>query len=539
MRTAADAAGCEAVLALAEVHETWHAYGEPEPYWQRRRGWDDDDDDEYGDGSPGEPELHELIESNVHLDRWLSDPDSPASPTSLAIVDDEVCATTPTVNLTPYASEYEGYMGNYGNTMDRWYRRAAIVVWPLRLAFAVRAEASPEWALDTLARQLRARDITGARTAAATLAPAWNRSAGATQRSGVLTKALRVARDLYDADLAAMLLIPFRVETLANGHAAVAARIVARYGEVWARQVVGVWFRDNGRWRVEGGADRRAWLGSLPSLCTALCAHSADGTTIAAMLAVRASAWLSGEIDRSNREATPSRRAALLGELGPSAAAVLASAAACNATDVRDGVLGNLSQDNDDLLACLLPALRSATALDPHVRPESGLETLARHSATRLTSRLARPTRAADDWSVTPPTGCSCALCTILATFLRDPTQRSYDWPLAEANRKHIHHIIDAAELPVRHQTRRLGRPYTLVLTKTEELFDRERRQREQDTADLSWLTATYVAGARSKVKKSRSAAGGRGQRERLCRGIALCTTQAVSCSAERNIPPR
>ncbi|HEX5995520.1 MAG TPA: hypothetical protein VFY84_10300 [Jiangellales bacterium] len=71
----------------------------------------------------------------------------------------------------PYASEYEGYMGNYGNTMDRWYRRAAIVVWPLRLAFAMRAEASPEWALNTLAKQLRARDLTEARTAAVTLAP--------------------------------------------------------------------------------------------------------------------------------------------------------------------------------------------------------------------------------------------------------------------------------------------------------------------------------------------------------------------------------
>ena len=34
------------------------------------------------------------------------------------------------MTLTPYASEYEGYMGNYGNTMDRWYRRAALVVWP-------------------------------------------------------------------------------------------------------------------------------------------------------------------------------------------------------------------------------------------------------------------------------------------------------------------------------------------------------------------------------------------------------------------------
>ncbi len=38
------------------------------------------------------------------------------------------CASTPTGDLKPYESEYEGYMGNWGTTLDRWYRRAAVVV---------------------------------------------------------------------------------------------------------------------------------------------------------------------------------------------------------------------------------------------------------------------------------------------------------------------------------------------------------------------------------------------------------------------------
>jgi hypothetical protein len=52
----------------------------------------------------------------------------------------EVCASTPTDVLKPSDSQYEGYMGNYGNTLDRWYHRAAVVVWPRALAFANRAE---------------------------------------------------------------------------------------------------------------------------------------------------------------------------------------------------------------------------------------------------------------------------------------------------------------------------------------------------------------------------------------------------------------
>jgi hypothetical protein len=52
----------------------------------------------------------------------------------------------------------------------------------------------------------------------------------------------------------------------------------------------------------------------------------------------------------------------------------------------------------------------------------------------------------------------------------------------------------------VRHQathvTRRQGRPYTLVLVKTEALFARERQARIGDEADLDWLTAQWDPGA-------------------------------------------
>ncbi len=145
------------------------------------------------------------------------------------------------------------------------------------------------------------------------------------------------------------------------------------------------------------------------------------------------------------------------------------------------------------------PALRAGGALDPRVRLGSGLDALAWHGATRLTARLARPARAANDWSVTSPGGGGCELCATLATFLHDPARKSFDWPLAEPGRRHVHHTLDVAELPVRHATRRQGRPYTLALTNTDALFDRERQQREWDTADLAWLEANYPMGPRTK----------------------------------------
>ncbi len=87
-----------------------------------------------------------------------------------------------------------------------------------------------------------------------------------------------------------------------------------------------------------------------------------------------------------------------------------------------------------------------------------------------------------------PPGGCGCELCVALRRFLADASRRVLEWPLAEDRRRHVHSRIGLAELPVTHQTRRKGRPYTLVLSKTDELFSREDEARRQTASDLAWI---------------------------------------------------
>jgi hypothetical protein len=164
------------------------------------------------------------------------------------------------------------------------------------------------------------------------------------------------------------------------------------------------------------------------------------------------------------------------------------------AADLCDEVVAFLCQDNDDLVVCAMSALRAAHGAKRQTDCESGLDVVARHCAARLEARLARPARATDDWSIELPKGCRCELCQILGAFLGDKARRSFEWPLAEQRRRHVHSRIDGAELPVDHQTRRSGRPYTLVLRKTDALHAREREARRRDQADLSWLGRTIVA---------------------------------------------
>jgi hypothetical protein len=62
--------------------------------------------------------------------------------------------TRPSVDLEPFESEHEGYTGNAGNTVEHWYHRAAVVLWPRERTFVIRAKASPRWGIGEVAKSL-------------------------------------------------------------------------------------------------------------------------------------------------------------------------------------------------------------------------------------------------------------------------------------------------------------------------------------------------------------------------------------------------
>src|SRR6266571_2700248 len=242
LRAAAEDAGCEAVLALTEIKETW----DTEP---GRRG--------------GSVDLTYIITSELTLSWWAGVPGG--EPISLYVPDEQVCASMPSADLKPYDSEYTGYMGNYGNTMDRWYRRAAVVVWPRQHAFAARAEASPSWALAELRARLDAGDLAGARAAAESVTQFWKAPG-----PELLEPALRTAAGLEDPGIALMLLRPFAVEWVTPAHAGGLAALAARYDESWHRNLLEAWFGSRNKWQYTGDVDRKGWAGALPGLTAAL-----------------------------------------------------------------------------------------------------------------------------------------------------------------------------------------------------------------------------------------------------------------------------
>ena len=488
LAAAAERAGCDATLGLVDIHETWSAYErERSGRWSRYEDWDDPGRGSSGPVDPStEFELEDLIDSEITLDSWIDPHEGRLKPVGLPLDDTEVGESTGVDELQPYAAEYEGYMGNWGNTLDRWYHRGAVVVWPRALSFAILAEADPEFALDELIAVARKAGAAAARESAAALEPFWRAVAAKVGTKRLLGKALRAARLLDDPDAATLLLEPFRVELLGRSHARPLAALAGHYGEAWLEALVSGWSARRRSYYGGGSSGSEVWIGELAELCQSLAGAGPPGPLAGRILVGDSWAWVRGRIDAGLQVSQPSRRQEALSALGAPLAAVIEAAALVDVTATGEEARDLLCGD-DALVDCAVATLRAAPAPS---RGTGVFAEVADRSAAALRSRLARPARDAGDWSIALPPGCNCELCDELGGFLADAGLTTHEWPLAQRGRQHVHQRIDAAELPVRHQTRRAGRPYTLVLTKTAALFKDELRQRDRDQRDLAWITS-------------------------------------------------
>ena len=124
----------------------------------------------------------------------------------------------------------------------------------------------------------------------------------------------------------------------------------------------------------------------------------------------------------------------------------------------------------------------------PSTLREWNLSPVHSHCSQVITARLNLPARASSDWSIPTRIRCACRLCETLTQYLRAPAKVRYEWPLVKDQRLHIHRTIDDYDLPVTHTTRRKGRPFTLILEKTAELFERDAAQRLSWKEELQWL---------------------------------------------------
>lgn len=463
LRAAAEARGHEVALTLVDVHEVWSAEGPLAASWratQQSRGY--------------------LIDTEATFISWVARDGTRRDADERGLNLREVVMTKISGDFPPHTTDYEGYMGNYGNTADRWYHRAALVIWPKAREFVMRARGAPEWGLGEIRGVARAGDLARARELAAAFLPLWERG-----RDGDLMTALEVAGLLGDPELGARMLKPFGIDALSPGAVPGIVALAARFGAPWIRERFKAW-QERRRF-----GDDRAWVSSLPDLVGPLVRDAGKvGREIAREIVVAKWKSVSSRVD-GLAAYSPSTRKDAASDVSSALLALVECALIVDQPALGDEILQLVR--SEERANELLPAmLRRAHEQYPIEAFEPmGLWPLVALALERARRVAAEPERETDDWSIAAALGCTCKHCQALSEFLVDGARRTFAWPLSKENRRHVHGALDHGELPVRHETIRSGSPQTLLLTKTPALFARAKKHKSEAQALVVWLEST------------------------------------------------
>lgn len=487
LREAARRLDCQIYLVLADVHETRDCVDDYDRRDRYRRRWRHEDV-----GSL--PEVGDLINSEIKLRHFVGE-GRPLQAFTSFVAAHELCYSIASSDLEPFESEHEGYMGNWGNTVDHWYHRAAVVLWPRDRAFTVQAKASPAWALAQIGRKLESRKgASKALPLARQLLSLWTGLRYHGQTLEAAGAAIQVAAKLGDPDVATGLLQIYVLPDVTATAARDVARLLEGYGKDWFEALLRRWLGEHRMVRRQMSSQ---WLATtLAPLCRALCSVDLGAAPAHAILEAQV-AWMRKHLtDLQGGLQTRALKSALT-ELGQALVALIEGAVITQDKAIHRQILSLIAGDADPL-PLQLAVLRAGSARRDGGQA-LGLARMHARALRMLTQQADVPEKAPDDWSTVQPLRCACERCKVLKRFLASKSQVALEWPLPENGRSHIGFVIKLEGLPVGHSLVKKGRPYSLRLQKTAELFKQAKAQRRSLEQDLTWLKAvarTFAAGS-------------------------------------------
>jgi hypothetical protein len=492
LQEAARQLDCEIFLALADVHETWSCEDEyPESRGNGRPSlWSYDDNDEESENESFKPDLTDLIDSDIELRHWIGE-NGRGEAVAASVDAYELCYTKPSKELKPFESAHEGYTGNAGNTVEHWYHRAAVVLWPRKRTFVIRAKAAPLWGIGEVAKALNARGASDALALARQLLPFWPEVARQKDKRGLLDATAKVAAKLDAPTVAATLLQPFALIGVTPKAVPRLANLLESYGLDWCRALLRSWESQK---TYESTQERLSWMGSvLPALCRSLSVRDgSDGQSLARSILTEQWAWLLDHSRQLQQRCSEKQRSQELSRLCNPILGLFQSSRITKQPDLHARVIEFLVSGAPEHVP--LGVLQAA---HEHRKSDAlhslGLKPVHLHCTKEIATRLNAPVRVSDDWSIAVSVRCSCNLCATLTRYLRAQDKVRLEWPLAKSGRAHIHGIIDSHDLPVTHNTRRIGSPLTLILEKTAAVFERDAVQRQLRQSALQWLNETVA----------------------------------------------
>lgn len=450
----------------------------------------------------GEIEIGEIYEDELSGSEWADIHGKKQPIGTIGFALSAIVSTEPLDSWKPTSEEYEGYTGNAGNTLDRWYHRSAIVLWHRDHHFDVLASSG---AIDSipafgsmvakLAKTPKKR-LEGARGDCLRFARAiidrwparhhdeWSRSIREQSPCDEFPDRLL---KLHDRDLIARFLAKVAGHDQALDVSSFVLAASREYG--WGA------FADELKLLLaeRPGAYGRPELPArdLECLSAYCCDPAPDAARIelAGLLCdVAVERFCAPRAERSNYHSYdrgPSAAEKSLPNLIRALVATGRGAGLSRAVEFIRSLPAEFRMGE-----CQVPALKS---LIPWSKEKAGTvppplaEWLAA-ARRELETATARRPEPPGDWTRPANGKCSCQSCGQLGAFLADPANGVGRISAREDLRRHVIQQIEHCQFDVTTTLERTRSPFTLVLTKTNGSFGRSVQQYEKNLRLLGEL---------------------------------------------------
>lgn len=496
LTAAAERAGCALHAAIVRVEETG-------------AGWYDGYEDIVEGIADGEFHLEEIVDVECRLDGWARPDGAPADYGALPLPAGELM---PAGRLDPERPDSQRLLeasGNEGATIERFYRRAALVMWPNASSASLLAQAGAGSLASFLAGEWQRASADAPtcgpiRALASQVVDLWPSYDSHRRRSegdsweGHTARTLELLCSIGNREATARFLTDVVLPNYDGEMNGALVTAAAGMGVGEMQEFLNTLTASDLSRRTEGVVDlvsrlcdrlddRRdgAWHGTLRRTVVTICAQ---------MPSVSRPFKRDGLDDWYLRPASTERVPLpvatlrqfflLLWRFDMEGEADAAASLFIERTDLVHP---------DRSIPALMETLSTEHAAS--ARGSAALGALWRHGAGFLLSRSKFPPHPPTDWVISAEgLTCDCEHCAELRRFCADPEPEVLRMPVRKELRGHLRRRIEEAGVDIVCETERRGRPYTLVCTKTRGAFERRLRQYDEDVEEMQRLLRTAGA---------------------------------------------
>lgn len=480
-------AGCQAYLALLTFHESGGAeYADGrDPYYLRRGRWRDyfdDEEDDDTENAASQYEMTEVFESSLIAEHF-SDEDGGELPMTLLRVDETELLDPDALTAVDPEEDFEGYTGNAGMTLDRWYRHGAILLWPKRRHFEILCGGDGRQALPVLKqmltrwRQASAKDKPALKSQchdlAATILATWPAQGYAysyrDEAGG--PDVVKMLLNLDDPQLIRRFLGEVVLKDVAVDPASSITKAGHKHG----------WRTFQPELRAIFDATNEFTLRRNVRLLEEICSARAGKDEEWRELCPKIAESLVAAVEKIDEE----KANAVWRAAEPKRAELLAALTRALLLTEQDDLLKRVVTHalalpkKYSLSNAHVPALEK---LQPWLKrnlttPSAALNLWLHSCCEQLEELTAQPPKQPADFRRAAPISCTCAHCGELKRFLNDPNAAEHRFSLRQDFRNHLESHIRTGGCDLDLKTERTRSPHTLVCTKNTHSFHAQAKE--------------------------------------------------------------